>query len=109
VPDSGQRDRDFAKDIGFDVLQVLRSNVFFVLLDQRLSPAGIPHEREVCKGSYEITTRILRDLGMDAEEIRDVTAVLALQGACCDCEVLYNVAEESRLKADYWTTRATDH
>ena len=39
---------------------------------------------------------------MDSDEIADVLAVLQSRGACCDCEVLYNVAEESRLKARYW-------
>jgi hypothetical protein len=33
-------------------------------------------------------------------------AVLRAQGACCDCEVLYNVAESSRLKAEYWKRQA---
>ena len=28
------------------------------------------------------------------------------QGGFCDCEVLYNVLDESRLKAEYWTARA---
>jgi len=39
---------------------------------------------------------------MNGEDVRDVLDVLRSQGACCDCEVLYNVAENSRLKARYW-------
>ena len=29
-----------------------------------------------------------------------------LKGGFCDCEILYNVVEESRLKAEYWQARA---
>jgi hypothetical protein len=28
------------------------------------------------------------------------------QGGFCDCEILYNVAEQSRLKAEYWMAKA---
>jgi len=55
--------------------------------------------------SFEISTKILRDSGMDCDDIADVLAVLHWRGACCDCEVLYNVAEESRLNAKYWKAR----
>jgi hypothetical protein len=44
---------------------------------------------------------------MDDEETADVLAVMRLNGGCCDCEILYNVAEESRLKAKYWKARQT--
>jgi hypothetical protein len=27
-------------------------------------------------------------------------------GGCCDCEILYNVAGESRLKSRYWKAEA---
>jgi hypothetical protein len=39
---------------------------------------------------------------MDTDAIEDVLAVLQSRGACCDCEVLYNVADESRMKAEKW-------
>lgn len=28
------------------------------------------------------------------------------QGGFCDCEILYNVVENGRLKAEYWTARS---
>jgi hypothetical protein len=31
--------------------------------------------------------------------------MLDSQGGCCDCELLYDVAEFSRLKTDYWRNR----
>jgi len=34
-----------------------------------------------------------------------VIEVLNANGASCDCEVLYNVAEESRFKSEYWKAR----
>jgi hypothetical protein len=42
---------------------------------------------------------------MNSEEIEDVLAVMRFSGGCCDCEILYNVAEESRLKSEYWKAR----
>jgi hypothetical protein len=32
--------------------------------------------------------------------------VLMAQGAFCDCEILYNIATESRLKSQYWQRKA---
>jgi hypothetical protein len=42
---------------------------------------------------------------MDCDDIADVLAAPHWRGACCDCEVRYNVAEESRLNAKYWKAR----
>jgi hypothetical protein len=40
-----------------------------------------------------------------SDDISDVLAVLRSKGGCCDCEVLYNGAEEGRLKTKYWKSR----
>jgi hypothetical protein len=53
-----------------------------------------------------ISTDILTKLGFGPEEIPEITQVLASRGACCDCEIPFNVAEESRLKSQYWKARA---
>jgi hypothetical protein len=45
---------------------------------------------------------------MDDEDLEDILAVLHSLGGCCDCEILYNVAEESRLKSEYWIARARE-
>ena len=42
----------------------------------------------------------------DSDDLKDMFAVMRAEGACCDCEVLYNVAESSRLKAEYWKHQA---
>jgi hypothetical protein len=51
---------------------------------------------------------ILVAAGFDRAELEDIFAVLQSKGGCCDCEVLYNVAETSRLKANYWLGRAAE-
>jgi hypothetical protein len=43
--------------------------------------------------------------GFRQEEIREILLVLASRGGCCDCEILFNVAEENRLKSEYWKAR----
>lgn len=44
---------------------------------------------------------------MDRGEDRsDRTAPLASRSGGCDCENLYNVVEECRLKAGYWKAKA---
>jgi hypothetical protein len=81
---------------------------FFEELDDRLCPADKSIPREHCLGNFEISESILRKHGFDNEELADVFDVLRAQGGFCDCEVLYNVAETDRLKAEYWRARAAD-
>jgi hypothetical protein len=58
-------------------------------------------------GTYRLSESILQASGFEHDDFSDIFAVLQSKGACCDCEVLYNVAEKSRLKAKYWRSRAT--
>ncbi len=51
---------------------------------------------------------ILNDRGFDSDAAGEVLQVLQLRGAHCDCEILFNVAEDSRLKSGYWKSRATE-
>jgi hypothetical protein len=98
-------DAEFVENITHDVLGVLQNLHFFELLDDRYCPqddSGIPAK---CGHSFTISIEILHNLRMDSDDIPDVIAVLQSKGGCCDCEVLYNVAEESRLKARYWKAR----
>ena len=46
--------------------------------------------------------------GFTQDELFDVFHVLMDKGGYCDCEILYNAAEESRLKAEYWRARAAE-
>jgi hypothetical protein len=96
----------FVRDIALDVLGVLRADGFFALLDDRFAPADSSQEPAECGHSFDISRAILADIGIGSEHIEDAIDVLHSQGACCDCEVLYNVAEESRLKSRYWKARA---
>ena len=96
----------FIDDIAPDVIGVLEKLQFFEKLDDHFCPLEDPEKRVDCHaGSFELSTRVLRDLGMDAEDIDDALVVLHSKGACCDCEILYNVAKESRLRARYWKSR----
>jgi len=99
---------EFVSGISPDVLGLLRADRFFELLDDRFSPTDSSQEPVKCGHSFDVTRVILAGLAMDEEDINDVIDVLHSQGACCDCEVLYNVAEESRLKSNYWKARARE-
>jgi hypothetical protein len=101
-------DADLYEDIATDVLGVLNNSRFFERLDDAFLSPGSSQPTVKCGHSFTKTTEILLGLGMDAEEIKDVIGVLRSKGGCYDCEVLYNVAEESRLKSQYWKARANE-
>jgi hypothetical protein len=103
-----ERDEELINAIAPDVLVALRRERFFESLDDRICPAGPARVGALCDGTYAITTAILVKAGFDEEAITDVLLVLAAKGACCDCEILFNVAEESRLKSEYWKKRAAE-
>jgi hypothetical protein len=95
-------DAEFVNDIAPSVLGVLEENSFFKRLDDLFSPAEPSNDGVPCVHSFQHSEGILRDLGMDSTDISDVLSVLRSRGACCDCEVLYNVVDQSRFKAKYW-------
>ena len=95
--------------IAADVLRVLAGKGFFEALDDKMSPAELAKPPFLCEGTYAISTTILTSCGFSPEDIADITQVLASRGGCCDCEILYNVAEESRLKSHYWKARAASN
>jgi len=99
-------DSDLIASITRDVMTCLRRSHLFERLDDLLCPKTDAGQREVCAGDYKMSKRILEAAGFDSEDLKDMFAVLKAQGACCDCEVLYNVAESSRLKAEYWKGQA---
>jgi hypothetical protein len=100
-------DDDLIDSIAPDVLKVLASKGFFEALDDQLCPADPGQTHPSCGGTYVISTEILSLDGFGPEEIAEITKVLASRGACCDCEILFNVAEESRLKSQYWKARSS--
>jgi hypothetical protein len=104
--DSENAHRDLIASITQDVMACLVGRKFFEDLDNRLCPSDTSVARESCHGDYAISESILRARGFDAAEIADIFGVFKAQGGFCDCEVLYNVVETSRLKAQYWRARA---
>ena len=100
-------DAEFLNDIAPNVLSTLEKGHFFERLDDRFCPADPSADRVKCGHSFAHSENILRDLGMSSDDMDDVLAVLKSRGGCCDCEVLYNVVEESRLKDRYWKARAS--
>jgi hypothetical protein len=101
------RDSDLISSITPDVMASLHQSHFFEKLDDLLSPMDGEAAQE-CGGDYKLSESILRSAGHDSEAVMDAFAVFRSQGGCCDCEILYNVAETSRLKAKYWQRRSHD-
>jgi len=103
-PDS---DDEFVSSIAHNVMRCLRRSGYFEKLDDILSPEGNSSPTQFCDGSYKISESILSASGFDQDELDDIFAVLGSEGGFCDCEVLYNAAESSRLKSNYWRSQAS--
>jgi hypothetical protein len=103
-----ESEEEFVNRIAPDVLGVLEKRHFFEFLDELFCPTDPTRLPVKCAHSFDQTKTILRNLDMDSDDIDDVLAVLHSRGACCDCEVLYNVVEESGLKARYWKARTAE-
>lgn len=99
---------DLIASITPDVMKVLDRSNFFRSLDDLLCPIGPPDQREHCHGDHRLSEAILRTSGFDATELADIFEVLRSKGRFCDCEILYNVADQSRLKAEYWRSKVTE-
>ena len=99
-------DGDLISSIAPDVMKCLARCGFFEKLDGLLSPEDNSSPSQNCDGTYNLSVLILLGAGFERHDIGDIFAVLRSKGGCCDCEVLYNVAETSRLKAKYWRSRA---
>jgi Protein of unknown function (DUF2695) len=99
-------DDDLISSIAPDVIKCLGRCGFFEKLDGLLSPEDDSIPAQGCDGTYKLTESILITAGFEQAELADIFGVLRSKGGCCDCEVLYNVAETSRLKANYWGSRA---
>jgi hypothetical protein len=105
--DKHSDDPSYIDDIAPDVLAAIKKDRFLERLDDLFCPVDPSNQRVTCGHSFEHSVNILRSLGMDSDDVADVLEVLKSRGGCCDCEVLFNVAEESRLKAAYWKARAS--
>ena len=90
------------------VLKALHERKFFERLDDQLSPADTTVPAKACVHTYDISMATLTECGFDLAEIEDIKQVMSKNGGCCDCEILYNVAEDSRLKSKYWKKRSIE-
>lgn len=100
-------DNDFIDAIASDVLLALENKRFFQFLDDQMCPSDPRSPRVLCQGTLATSITTLTSCGFDEQDIADVLAVLAARGGFCDCEVLYNVAGESRLRSEYWKAVAS--
>jgi hypothetical protein len=99
-------DDDLISSIAPDVMRCLGECNFFEKLDSLLSPEDLSTPCAICDGTYKLSESILA-ARFERDDLDDIFAVLQSKGGFCDCEVLYNVAETSRLKAKYWRSQAS--
>ncbi len=101
-------DADLIADIAPDVMRCLAGAKVFEALDDVLCPADGSHPRQPCHGDCRPARAALLARRFREDELFDVFHVLMARGGYCDCEILYNAVEESRLKAEYWRARAEE-
>jgi len=99
-------DEEMVSEITPNVMAILQRADFFKSLDDIFWPTGFYKKKGVCYGDFRTSKEVLLKCGFKQEEYSDIFHVLMMQGGFCDCEILFNVAEESRLKAQYWKARA---
>lgn len=99
-------DEELIADITPDVMRILMRTGFFNRLDDVMCPVEAGKTAGQCWGDFRNAIPILHKCGITEDELFDVLHVLMIQGGFCDCEILYNVVEENRLKAGYWKARA---
>jgi hypothetical protein len=95
-----ESDDELISSIAPDVMTCLGRCSYFEKLDGLLSPEDNSAPVEKCDGSFRLSETILIAAGFDRAELKDIFAVLHSKGACCDCEVLYNVAGEEPPESD---------
>ena len=102
MDNANYRDSGFISEVAEDVLGVLRKSRFFGRLEDRFGAMQATGAPPQCPHSFALSIQILRELGMDAQDIGDVLAVFRFRGAACDCEVLQNVDSRRRKKMSFW-------
>ena len=101
-------DAELIDEITPDVMRCLYGARVFEALDDVLCPVDTSPPRAQCHGDYRHTRAVLLARGFRSDELFDVFHVLMERGGYCDCEILYNAVEQSRLKAEYWRARAEE-
>ncbi len=98
-------DDNLVSSITPHVSLALKNRGFFKVLDDTLCPISPDLEVVRCQGDFSNSKAALLASAFPESDHDDVFGVLMALGAYCDCEVLYNVAEDNRLKAQYWKFR----
>jgi hypothetical protein len=99
-------DDELIREITPIVMRCLNGSGFFQALDDAFCPSLSEAPRQCCYGDYRAAKPLLLQKGFRDEELFDVFHVLMRRGGYCDCEILYNVVETSRFRAEYWHNRA---
>ena len=99
-------DHELIEEITPDVMRCLRSARVFEALDDVLCPADASRTRQPCHGDYRHARTVVLERGFREDELFDVFHVLMARGGYCDCEILLNAVEQSRLRTEYWQSRA---
>jgi Protein of unknown function (DUF2695) len=99
-------DEELIEDITPDVMRVVMLSGVIEKLDDLMCPANADAPRAQCHGDYRHAREVLLSSDFTEDELFDVFHVLMAKGGFCDCEILYNAVETSRLKAEYWLARA---
>ena len=94
-------DDKLVKKISKNVLRVLTERGFFEQLDDTMLVEAQADGTAKCSGGFALSKDILHGSGFPETDYFDVFHVLMAKGAFCDCEILYNVAEESNLRKRY--------
>jgi len=95
-------DEELIASITPGVMEALRKKRFFAALDEVFLPKSGTTQPQTCSGDFRHAKHALQLCGFKESDWFDVFHVLMRQGAFCDCEILYNSAIDSRLKAQYW-------
>jgi hypothetical protein len=99
-------DEELIKSITPDVMKCINASGFLKALDDVFCPRLPFKAKARCHGDFRISKELLPKHGFTVDEFFDIFHVLMAQGGFCDCEIIFNVAEESRLKSAYWKARA---
>jgi hypothetical protein len=99
-------DEQLIASITPDVMKCVLGAKVFDALDDLLCPIDPAAPRTPCYGDFRTTKSILLSRGFNEDDLFDVLHVFMDQGGYCDCEILFNVVEGSRLGGQYWKARA---
>jgi hypothetical protein len=103
--DTEYPDDDLIESISPDVMRQLKNRSFFDKLDDMMFGEAEIVGSATCGGDFFTSKAVLKECGFRQEDYSDIFHVLMSAGAYCDCEILYNVADQSKLKERYWSER----